>query len=232
MPDVERGEVLADLAIIMSIALARTIGSQSSSGIWLSLRPYSASKRLADRLQIVAGIEALRDRTDVLAQRLAVAQIGGAGEHVDLGAGIVDVVLAGHRVAGEGQQVRERIAEHGAAAMADMHRPGRVGRDVFDVDLLGLAEIALAEWSGRRAIAARSASRHTFASSVRLMKPGPAISTAVISGRLRSSAAIRSASSRGLRPASLASAIAALVARSPWPASRGGSTTIRDEIGR
>jgi hypothetical protein len=26
------------------------------------------------------------------------------------------------------------IAEDGAAAMADMHRPGRVGRDIFDID--------------------------------------------------------------------------------------------------
>ena len=78
-------------------------------------------------------------------ERLAVAQIGGAREHIDLGAGIVDVVFAGHRKAGESQQVRERIAEHGAAAMADMHRPGRIGRDVFDIDRLGLADIAAAE---------------------------------------------------------------------------------------
>ena len=32
-------------------------------------------KRRADRLEIVAGIKALRDRADVLAQRLAVAQV-------------------------------------------------------------------------------------------------------------------------------------------------------------
>ena len=64
------------------------------------------------------------------------------------------------------------------------------------------------------------------------MKPGPAISVLVTSGSLPSSAAIFSARSRGFSPASLASAIAALVARSPWLASRGGSTTMRDEIGR
>ena len=36
---------------------------------------------------------------------------------------------------------------------------------------------------------------------------------------------------RGFNPASLARAIAALVARSPWLASRGGSTTMRDRSG-
>ncbi len=63
------------------------------------------------------------------------------------------------------------------------------------------------------------------------MKPGPAISALVISGRFSNSAAIFAARSRGLRPASLASTIAALVARSPCPVSRGGSTTMRDNSG-
>ena len=72
----------------------------------------------------------------VLAERLAVAQVGRAREHVDLRAGIVDVVFARDLVAGEVEQVGERIAEHRAAAMADMHRAGRVGRDVFDIDRL------------------------------------------------------------------------------------------------
>ena len=84
-------------------------------------------QRLADRLQIVAGIEPLRDRADVLTERFQVAQIGRAREHVDLGAGVVDVVFAGDIAARELQQAAQRIAEHGAAAMADMHRPGRIG---------------------------------------------------------------------------------------------------------
>ena len=57
-----------------------------------------------------------------------------------------------------------------------------------------------------------------------LMKPGPATSTRDTSGSLPSSAASVSASSRGFTPAGLASTIAALVAKSPWLASRGGST--------
>src|ERR1700756_4318307 len=59
------------------------------------------------------------------------------------------------------------------------------------------------------------------------MKPGPATSTDAIRSSLRSLSAILSASSRGLALASLASTMAALVAMSPWLASRGGSTTTR-----
>ena len=123
-------------AIIMSIALSRTIGSHSRLRHGLERAAVLGRERDADRLEIIAGIEAFRNRADVLAQRLAVAQVSRAREHVDLRAGIVDVVLARDLVAGELQQVRERIAEHRAAAMPDMHRPGRVGRDVFDIDLL------------------------------------------------------------------------------------------------
>jgi hypothetical protein len=60
------------------------------------------------------------------------------------------------------------------------------------------------------------------------MKPGPATSTFAINGSARSLPAMASASSRGFLPASLASTMAALVAMSPWAASRGGSTTTRD----
>ncbi len=99
-------------------------------------------QRLAHRLEIVAGIEALGNCADVLAERLAVAQERRARQHVDLRAGVVDVVLARHREAGDRQQIGERIAEHRAAAMADMHRPGRIGRDVFDVHRLARADAA------------------------------------------------------------------------------------------
>src|SRR5262245_2734164 len=57
--------------------------------------------------------------------------------------------------------------------------------------------------------------------SVRLMKPGPAISTLSICLSEASSGAMRSASARGARPACLASTMAALVARSPCAASFG-----------
>src|SRR3546814_1418879 len=54
---------------------------------------------------------------DVLAQRLAVTQMGGAGERIDLAARIVDVIFAGHVISGEGQHIRQRIAHHRAPAM-------------------------------------------------------------------------------------------------------------------
>ena len=68
------------------------------------------------------------------ADRLQVAPIGRPGERGDLRAGVVDVVFLGHGIAGLRQQVGERVAHHGAAAMADMHRAGGVGGHVFDVD--------------------------------------------------------------------------------------------------
>ena len=101
-------------------------------------------ERAPDGLEIVAGIEAFRDRADVLAKRLAVTEEGRAREHVHLGARVVDIIFARDGVAGEGEQGGERIAEHGAAAMADMHRSGRVGRHIFDVHRLAFAQRASA----------------------------------------------------------------------------------------
>ena len=100
-------------------------------------------ERGADGLQIVARIEARRNLADVLAERLPVAQECRACENVDLPAGVVDVVFARNLVAGEREEIGERIAEHCAPAMADVHRPRRVGGHVLDVDLLAAAEIGL-----------------------------------------------------------------------------------------
>ena len=77
-----------------------------------------AGEPLADGLQIIARIEAFWDR-NCLAERLAVAQIGRAREHFDLGAGVVDVIFARDLEAGEVEQVRQRVTEHRAAAVAD-----------------------------------------------------------------------------------------------------------------
>src|SRR5262249_62243383 len=93
-------------------------------------------------LEVVAGIEALRYGTDVLAERLAVGQERRGCERVDLGAGVVDVVFARDLEAAEGEQVGERIAEYRAAAMTDVQRSGRVGGHVFDVDRGAFAHVA------------------------------------------------------------------------------------------
>ena len=124
--------------------MARTIGSHSASGLSRQRIAILGSQRRANRLEIVARIKALGDRADIFAQRLAVAQVGRAREHIDLRAGIIDVIFARDRKAGEGEQIRQRVAEHGAAAMADMHRPGRICRDIFDIDQRTAADVALA----------------------------------------------------------------------------------------
>ena len=203
----------------------RTIRQPLRLGLAEQRLAVRLGQRRADRLQVVAGIEPFRDVADALAQRLAVAQEGRAGEHVDLGAGIVDVVFARHLVAGEGQQVGERIAEHGAAAMADVHRPGRIGRDVLDVDRLAVAEVAAAIGGAGRQDVARSRPARASGSSVMLRKPGPATSTCAKPARPRA----WPRASRRCRAAScaagLASTMAALQARSPWVGIRVGSTS-------
>ena len=91
-------------------------------------------------------------------------------------------------MAGEAKQIGQRVAEHRATAMADMHRPGRIGRDVFDVDGLVAADVAFAE-IGTEPNGVRNASSHAAGFSVRLMKPGPAISTFATRSSARSFAA-------------------------------------------
>ena len=69
----------------------------------LELVAVLGGERLPDRHEIVAGIEPFRNLADVLAERLAVAQECRAREHVDLRAGVVDVIFARDVVAGEMQ---------------------------------------------------------------------------------------------------------------------------------
>ncbi len=109
-------------------------------------------KQLADRDQILAAV--LQSAGNLVvklrlgerrADRLQVAPIGGPGQCADLGAGVVDVVFLGDGVTGLGHQVGQRIAHHGAAAMADMHRAGGICGDVFDIDRQAGAGRAVAE---------------------------------------------------------------------------------------
>ena len=57
-------------------------------------------------------------------------------EEGDLSAGVVDVVLALDIAAGGGEHGGEGVAEHCAASVADLERPGGVGGDEFDLDAL------------------------------------------------------------------------------------------------
>src|SRR6516162_10151471 len=99
-------------------------------------------ERRSDRFEIVAGIKTFRYGTDSFPERLPVAQKRRTGERVDLCAGIIDVILAGHAKARERKQVGECVAEDRAAAMADMHGSGWIGGNVFDVDRGTLPGIA------------------------------------------------------------------------------------------
>ena len=133
-------------AIIASMVKSRTMSSQTSgaamprSGV-RERGAVDARRALADRDQVFAAVlQAAGDFVGefLLGQRradgLQVAPVGGPGERGDLRAGVVDVVFLGDVEAGLGQQVGERVAHHGAAAMADMHRAGGVGGDILDVD--------------------------------------------------------------------------------------------------
>ena len=101
-------------------------------------------ERAADGLEVVARVKSLADRHG-LAQRLAVPQESRSREHIDLRARIVDVVFARDPVTRERQKVRERVPEHGAPSVPDMHRPGGIGGHVFDVDRVWLGGPAPAE---------------------------------------------------------------------------------------
>ena len=94
------------MSIIMAIDLARTIGSHDALRHRLELVAMLGRERLPDRHEIVAGIEPFRNLADVLAERFAVAQEGRAREHVDLRAGVVDVIFARDVVAGKIKQAR------------------------------------------------------------------------------------------------------------------------------
>ena len=81
----------------------------------------------------------------VVAQSLAVSQIGRPREDIDLGAGVVDVVLALHAEPGLGEQPGQRVPDHCAAAVPDMHRAGRIGRYELDIDAFAAADRRIAK---------------------------------------------------------------------------------------
>src|SRR5690606_40350386 len=81
---------------------------------------------------------------DLLSQRLTIAQEGRATQNVDLRACIVDDIFLGNLVAGKGKQVGQGVAHDRTAAMADMHGPGWVGGNIFNVDLAAAADLRTA----------------------------------------------------------------------------------------
>ena len=84
--------------------------------------------------KIVARIHPFRNFADLFAQRFAVAQVRRPRERIDLAPGIVDVIFADHLVPGKSEQAGERVTYDCAAAVPHVHRPGRIGRDILDID--------------------------------------------------------------------------------------------------
>jgi hypothetical protein len=163
-----------------------------------------------------------------LVEQRQVTQPGRHGEDVHLAAGIVDVVLARHLVAGEGQQRRQAGAVGGAAAVADMQRAGGIGGNEFDLQaarhpaVAGRAapEVAAGgEHGGHHRGARRGRQREVD-------EAGAGDLGADHVGRHGSSRTRRSATWRGLVFSSRASCMARLLAKSPWLACFGRSRTM------
>ncbi len=93
----------------------------------------------SDGLKIVAGVETFRDLADVFAEFLAVSEVQRPGEGIDLRARIVEIIFLRYAETRRLEHPRKAVPDHGAAAMADVQRPGRVGRHIFDVHPLVLA---------------------------------------------------------------------------------------------
>src|SRR5262249_35408017 len=152
-------------------------------------------------------------------ERLAVARHHGGVERLHPAAGVVDVVLALHPVAGEVEQVRQRVAERAGPAVGGVEDAGRVGRDELDLHPLALAELDPA--------VVRTGPGSQPRWSPKLRNPGGATSaraTAGWAGRCRTR---RWATCSGGMPAARASRIANELAYSPRPGwlerSTGGS---------
>ena len=139
MVDTEQAEIVADevehrldrsrrgTAAAIRLRARRRIGRH--------IRPRAGP----DGHQIFAGYKP-SGISPILPERLAVPEVHRAGERIDLRAGVVDIIFLGDAKPGRFEQPGEAVADHGAAAMAHVHRPGRVGRHIFDIDPLVAAD--------------------------------------------------------------------------------------------
>src|SRR5690606_10755005 len=64
---------------------------------------------------------------------LAITKHHRACKNVDLGTGIIDVIFFNDIITGKFQQISQNIADNGATAMPNMHRPRWISRDIFNV---------------------------------------------------------------------------------------------------
>ena len=129
--------------------------------------------------------------------------------HAELRAPIADVIIADDFVAEEGGNAGERVAEHGAANVADVHRLGDIRGAEIDDDAVRLVRALHTQ-----ALIAQEVGgpfRDSFGRSVKFMNPAPAI----VGGSHRSDRSYASnifwASARGFSPSCFASISAALL---------------------
>jgi hypothetical protein len=79
------------------------------------------------------------------AVQFQIAQPGGQRQDVHLPAGVVDIVFALDLESRRCQHAGQAHAEGGAAPVADVQRPGRIGGNEFHLDFLALAQGAAAK---------------------------------------------------------------------------------------
>ena len=149
----------------MSTPTARKTSLASSRGRVDDLGPLGDDGR-GDLVDVAAAVAVLG---------CGLAQGAGqqrAAEAVDLGAVVVEVVLAGDLGAGHREDPAQRVADRGPPHAADVQRTGRVGRDELEVDLLageGVGGAVAARLPRRRR---RRPGPGRAAATVMLMKPG------------------------------------------------------------
>ena len=111
----------------------------------LALARQDRARDIRDVLALIS----LRRQRRVLAQELAVPDRDGLSEHVELRAAVLDVELAGHIGAEEGEHAPERVPERAAARVGEMQRSGRIRRNELDLDPLARKDIGASIPIGR-----------------------------------------------------------------------------------
>src|SRR5690606_4243181 len=104
---------------------------------------------LAGEVADVVAVVAVFGERHVVALELEPADLEGLTQPLHLGARVVDVELAGDVVSGPLQETGDSVAQRGAAAVGDVERPRRVGRDELDLDADSRAAVGPAEGAVR-----------------------------------------------------------------------------------
>ena len=134
-------------------------------------RAAAATTRVGDLPDVRAAVAVLRRRLTLRRRQQ------GAREPVDLHAVVVEVVLPRDLGALRGQDPGQRVADRSPAGAAQVHRPGRVGRDELQVDPLTGSAPPVARTPCPSVTIERASSPAAAASSTMLRKPGPATAT-------------------------------------------------------